>query len=236
MKKIIYVLLAFVFLFTLVGCETNDVTTEAKAFKEDYEKLNGTEARNGHTHRVVSIDENNPFVKITSDEIVTKMDNKDSFYLYVGDPKCPWCRSVVETFIKKANEFEIERVYYIRFWDDNYNEVFRDVYELNDNNEPVLEQEATEGYKRLLSSPASNDLLRDYILTNGDGYDFYVGEKRAYGPSYFYIDNGEVKLMIEGTSKKQKNPFEELTDEIIKDEEANFEDFFEKSMSCDERC
>ena len=61
-----------------------------------------------------------------------------------------------------------------------------------------------------------------------------MGEKRIYAPNYFYISNGKVKKMVEGISDKQKDSREELTDEILKDEEEQFNDLFKNS--CDENC
>ena len=42
--------------------------------------------------------------------------------------------------------------------------------------------------------------------------------------------------MVEGISDKQEDAYQELTLELISDEEKIFEDFFEKSLSCDDRC
>ena len=229
---------AFIFLFLfafLVGCETViEGNSEAKTFKESYEKLNGVEGKSGKKYREVTINENNPFVKITGDEIVSKIENKESFYLYVGDPKCPWCRSVVEVAIRKANEFEIEKIYYLNIWDDDFNEIFRDKYKLNDNNEVEVVTEGTDSYKKLLTY--FDKLLNDYTLTDSEDNKIPVGEKRIFAPNYFYIDNGNPKLMVEGISDKQEDAYQELTLELISDEEKIFEDFFEKSLSCDDRC
>ena len=234
MKKIIYIFAAFIFLFAFVACETKEENIEAKNFKEAYEKLNGVEGKSGKAYRVVTINVNNPFVKITGEEIVNKIENNESFYLYVGDPKCPWCRSVIEVAIKKANEFEIEKIYYLNIWDEEFNEIFRDKYKLNDNNEPEVVNEGTESYKKLLVF--FDELLSDYNLTDSEDNKVSVGEKRIFAPNYFYVENGKAKLMVEGISDKQKDAYQELSGEIIADEEKLFEDFFEKSLSCDDRC
>lgn len=71
-------------------------------------------------------------------------------------------------------------------------------------------------------------------LSNEEVNKIEVGEKRIYAPNYFYISNGKVKKMVEGISDKQKDSREELTDEILKDEEEQFNDLFKNS--CDENC
>lgn len=234
MKKILYLFGVFIFAILLIGCEKDEKNNEARTFKSDYESINGKENSNGQKTRVVTINEDNPFVKIDGDKIVEKIENKESFYLYVGDPKCPWCRSVIESAIKKANEFEIEKIYYINIWDEDYNELFRDKYKLNDNNEIELVSEGTEAYKKLLTY--FDKVLEDYTLTDSDGNKVQVGEKRIFAPNYFFIEKGVVKLMVTGISEKQTNAYQELSAEIRSDEEKLFEDFFEKSLSCDDMC
>ena len=38
--------------------------------------------------------------------------------------------------------------------------------------------------------------------------------------------------MIEGISEKQADPYEELTDDILDDEEEQFEDLFKSDSTC----
>ena len=53
-----------------------------------------------------------------------------------------------------------------------------------------------------------------------------VGEKRIYAPNFIYIKNGKPIKITEGISDKQKDSREELTDEILNDEEELFNEFF----------
>ena len=94
------ILLILVLLVLVVGCTSGKYDKkEALKFKNTYEALNG-EKMGENEYRKLSIDENNPFVKTTDEEVVKKIENKDTFYVYFGDPKCPWCRSVIEEAIK----------------------------------------------------------------------------------------------------------------------------------------
>ena len=69
-------------------------------------------------------------------------------------------------------------------------------------------------------------MLSEYNLTNEKEEKISTGEKRIYAPNYFYIEKGIVKNMVEGISDKQKDSREELTEEILEDEEKIFNDFF----------
>lgn len=218
MKKIILSFLLLLSIFTITGCATK----EAKAFKEDYEKLNGTTNKSGKEHRRVNISEDNPFIEVSADEIVKKIDNKETFYVYFGSTLCPWCRSVIESAIKVAKQNNIKTIYYVDIWDDNGKEILRDKFEVKDK-KAVKVQDGTESYYKLLES--FNDLLRDYKVTENDK-EYETGEKRIYAPNYFYIKDGKAEKLVTGKSDKLTDSRGELTDEIKKDQEKIFNDFF----------
>jgi thiol-disulfide isomerase/thioredoxin len=212
----------------LSGCTNN-----ATKFKKDYESLNEVE-RNGKMNRTVTIDKDNPYVFITGEEIVKKIENKETFYLYVGDKMCPWCRSVIEMATKKAKEYNVKTIYYINIWDDDHNEVFRDKYELKEDGSLEKTVEGTEGYKKLLTY--FDSVLSDYTLTDSNNNKIETGEKRIYAPNFFYVKDGEVKVMVEGISDKLTDPRGELTEEILKDEADIFEGFFKTNVECSDKC
>lgn len=218
MKKIILSFLLLLSIFTITGCATK----EAKAFKEDYEKLNGTTNKSGKEHRRVNISEDNPFIEVSADEIVKRIDNKETFYVYFGSTLCPWCRSVIESAIKVAKQNNIKTIYYVDIWDDNGKEILRDKFEVKDK-KAVKVQDGTESYYKLLES--FNDLLRDYKVTENDK-EYETGEKRIYAPNYFYIKDGKAEKLVTGKSDKLTDSRGELTDEIKKDQENIFNDFF----------
>ena len=232
-KKVLISLLLLVSLISFTGCFDNKEENKvALAFKNDYEELNGKTNKSGKEHRTISISEDNRFVEITMEELMKKIDSGDSFYVYFGSRLCPWCRSVIEMADKVSRENDIEKVYYIDIWDDEGNELIRDKYTIDENNKLVLEKEGTEEYKRLLELFGS--LLRDYTLTDNNGDEVVVGEKRIYAPNYFYINKGKAVRMITGKSDTQKDAREELTEEMLKDEEEKFDKFF--INACDETC
>lgn len=231
MKKIFLAVIALFLVFTVTACNSKKDNSSALAFKEEYESLNGKENASGKVHRTLNIDSNNPYVKVTPKDIVEKINNNDTFYLYVGDPLCPWCRSVVEKSIEVAKENDIDKIYYIDIWDDEGTEILRDKYEIIDG-KLTKTVDGTSEYYKLLDS--FNSVLRDYTLTDSNNKTVVVGEKRIYAPNFFYIKNGKVVRMVSGKSAKQTDSRGELTDEILSDQEEQFNELFLEV--CDDAC
>ena len=222
MKKIIkYIFVIFVISMVITGCKkTNKYALE---FKEEYESLNGVVNKSGKEHRTIIIDKDNPYIKTTPEEIVKMIENNESFYLYVGDALCPWCRSVLEKSIEIAKKKSVSKIYYIDIWDDEGNEILRDKYELVDG-KATKTIEGTEAYTKLLGY--FKDVLDDYTLTDENGKKIELGIKRIFAPNYFRIKKGKVTLMVDGISEKQTDSREELTKEMLDDEEKEFNSLF----------
>jgi len=227
MKKKTIIIITITLLL-LVACTSNK---SGVAFKKSYESLNGVVNSNGKEHRTVSIPKNNPFVEVTPEEIVTKIENKESFYVYFGSTLCPWCRSVIEKAIEVANDNGIEKVYYVDIWNSEGEEILRDKYILDDNNKPLKTIDGTESYHKLLTYLDS--VLSDYTYTLND-QELSYGEKRIYAPNFIYIAKGKPIRMTTGISSKQEASRDELTEEILADEERQFDDFF--INVCDDSC
>ena len=204
----------------------------ALAFKTDYEEINGKENAHGKVHRVVTIPSDNPFVETTSEDILKRIENGETFYVYFGSRLCPWCRSSIEKAIEVAATHGVKKIYYVDIWDDEGNEIVRDKYKLDDDNKPVKEKDGDSSYAKLLEK--FDSLLNDYTLSTSDGKKIEVGEKRIYAPNYIYIENGVAKRLVSGISDKQKDSREELTKEMLADEETLFNDFF--AEVCDDAC
>lgn len=234
-RKIITSILLLTLIVSLTACEkkkkeetnitpTPVVKTDAIKFKEDYESLNGKKNSSGKVHRTVNIDENNPFVYATAEEIVEKIKNKETFYVYFGDTLCPWCRSAIEIAIKVAKENKIKTIYYVPIWDKDGNEILRDKYVLDDEGNLKKSIDGTDAYYKILNS--FGNVLDDYNLSDSDGSKISTNEKRIYAPNYIYVENGKAVIKVEGTSDKQKDSREELTKELLDDEEKIFKSLF----------
>lgn len=226
-KLLLLVVMLFA-IFLVTGCK--DKNTDAYKFKEEYESLNGTKSSSGKEIRKISISDNNPFIYATEDEIVEKINNKETFVVYFGFASCPWCRSVLETLISTAYSTGINQIYYV----DVSN--IRDTYEMKDGS-LVRTNNGTDGYNKLLTLLDSK--LSNYTL-NVDGKTIETGEKRIYAPNIVGIINGEVNEIETGISLLQTDAYMNLTDEMINDTKEAFKKVLQPVFialnSCNEAC
>ena len=229
-KKSILLLILIISLFTLTACANKD----ALDFKKSHEALNGVVNKNGKAHRSLTIPKDNPFVKSSAKEIIEKIENEENFYVYFGSALCPWCRSTIEKAVEVANENGIDKIYYVDIWDSEGNEILRDKYTLDDNSKAVKIVDGTDEYFKLLTYLET--ILPDYTYAankNG-GSKLDVNEKRIYIPLFVYIAKGKPIRVTSGLSDLQTGSRDELTSEILADEEKMFDDFF--INVCDESC
>ena len=204
-------------------------------FKAEYEKVNGKVMIKDITYRSLDIDKNNPYVKVSIDEIAKKIKNGETFYLYVGDHLCPWCRSGLEKMIEVANKQGIKTIYYVDFWDDEHNEILRDLYDIEVKDGKVTKvtqtKEATEGYKVLYE--AVYDFIQDYTISK-DGVEYPVGNgvKKVYGGDHFYFNKGKCERYTSLRVPSLAKATDELTKEVLKEQEDLFTKFFTPSNIC----
>lgn len=211
--------------------EVKEKNESALKFKKEYESINGEKVGDNKV-RELSIPDDNPFIYKTAEEIVDMINDKESFIVYFGFSKCPWCRSVLPTMIEQAKEKNIDKIYYVDVLD------IRDKYELDDNHKAVKTKDGSEGYNQLLELLSS--VLSNYSpLTYTKGkktIEVKINEKRIYAPNVVIIKNGEAIALESGISDKQEGAYQELTDDIICDMKEKFSCFFEKFISDNGTC
>lgn len=211
-KRSIFVILAVVLLFIITGCsgEEEKSVSDAVKFKEEYEALNNQQVgETNFKHRELSIPEDNPFVYATANDILTMMDNNESFVVYFGFSSCPWCRSVLPTLIEVSEELKLDKIYYVDVKD------IRDVLEVDEKGKVVISKEGSEGYYGLLKR--FDEVLEDYELFDEDGEEVDTKEKRIYAPNVVSVVNGKAKELETGISSKQEDAFGKLTDDMKKE-------------------
>ena len=207
MKKYISIILVLVLSLLVVGCSNEK--TDAMKFKEEYESVNNKV--NEHTkkeNRELNIPKNNPIVYATAEDIVKRIDNKETFIVYFGCAECPWCRSVIEQLLKVAEEKKVEKIYYV----DVLN--IRDVREIAEDGTITTTTEGSKGYMDLLTRLDS--VLADYTLTDENEEEVSAEEKRIYAPNVVAISRGEAIQLETGISPKLTDPYSKLTDNIKK--------------------
>ena len=219
MKKSITIILIGCIVLSMVGCEKEDKTTDAYKFKEEYESLNGEKSSSGKIMRTISIPKDNPMKYATAEEIVEKIENKETFVVYFGFAKCPWCRSMIEQLIQSAKDNNVKEIYYVDVLE------IRDTYQLEEDGTISKTKDGTESYTTLLEK--IGDVLSDYTLTDENEQKILVGEKRIYAPNVVVIVKGTAEKMVEGTSEKLKDPYEELTEEMKKESYNSFKCLWE---------
>ena len=82
-------------------------------FKKEYENLNNQKLENNNKARKVIISGNNSIIYATAEEISKKIDNKETFAVYFGFSKCPWCRSIISNLLKAAKDLNVKKIYYV---------------------------------------------------------------------------------------------------------------------------
>lgn len=212
-------------MFFVTGCDKNN---DAKRFKKEYESLNGVVNDNGKTIRSLSIDKNNPFIYKTEEDIVSLMNSEETFLVYFGFAKCPWCRSMLESLIKSAKDNDLQTIYYV------------DIYDIRDTIDKTgtKTKEGTDGYYKLLD--LMNDVLSDYDFKNDNDKNIDVHEKRIYAPNVVAVINGEAKKMVTGLSNKQTDAYMDLTDDIKEEMYNSLNEIVvlvqEELTTCDKGC
>lgn len=224
-KKILLGIIICITLVMFTGCNNNDKkeikkenkVTDSVKFKKEYEELNNKDLGYGEL-REITIDEDNPFVYKSAEDIVKLIEDKETFVVYFGFNSCPWCRSVIETLIKVSKDNNIDTIYYVDVKD------IRDVMVL-DGDEAITDKEGSKGYYKLIEY--FDNVLDDYTLNNEDGDIIKTGEKRIYAPNVIVVKNGKAKALVTGISEKQTKPNMELTDEMKEDTYNQFDELFE---------
>ena len=207
-KKIFFVILiiiaaiAFVFIHKMYS---DYKKTDAYKFKTEYESLNGVKNDNGKTYRSLDISKKNKMIYSSAKEIVEKTKNKDTFIVYFGFAKCPWCRSMIENLVDLSIKNDMD-IYYVDVLE------IRDTIEYTDG-EVKTTKEGNKYYMELIE--LYSDVLSDYTVKNGDET-MTAEEKRIYAPNVIAVVNGEAKEMVEGVSEELTDPYGEITEEMNK--------------------
>ncbi len=225
-----FFLIAIAIMFILTGCTENDSKVkndyessngnrerDALKFKNDYESLNGVEtSTKGVNYRNVSIPSDNRVKYTTFKEISEKIENKESFVLYVGFSSCPWCRSVIPYILEEAKKNDVDKLYYINLREDGTRKSdLRGYYKIDENNKVVYDVYPDEYYHKVLDT--LGEFLSSYTILDKNNKEVQTGENRLYAPSLIVYKNGEAVALDSCISDKQNDAYQELTNEIIAD-------------------
>ena len=191
--------------------------TDAYKFKMEYECLNGKETGyNDNVYRSLNIAKDNKIIYSSAEEIVKKIDKNETFVVYFGFSKCPWCRSMIENFISVSKSYDQE-VYYVDVLE------IRDKIEYKDG-ELKTTTEGDKNYMKLLD--LMGDVLSDYKVTDSDGNEYDTNEKRIYAPNVVAVVQGKATKMVEGVSEDLKDPYGKITKKMNEESKKQLECIF----------
>ncbi len=205
--------------------EEREATKDSKAFKEQYESLNGTKNSSDKDYLKVSIKENAP-VEIKTDKEILDVLEKGTGVVYFGFNSCPWCRSLIETLLQSIEDNGINKLYYVDIKD------IRSTYEVK-NKKLTETKEGTESYYKILEK--LDEYLTKYTITD-DKKEYDTKEKRLYAPTVVVLKDGEIVGFHEGTVESQKDPYLGLNDTEKKELAQIFKDIFKeiKDNTCED--
>ena len=199
------------------------LVSDSDKFEKEFESLNDVLVVEDRTYLSVNINNPNPIKYLDTKTLIEKIDNKETFLVYFGYAECPWCRTVIETMLSQAKEYNIENIYYLNIED------IRDEYIINENNELFLSKEATEDYKILLEKlDTMLDLYQplEYIDAKGDTVVVPINEKRIYGPTLMFIKEGIPTLKTTGIPQNINDPYQYLSDEMREESKTYFDNIY----------
>ena len=206
----------------------NNTTSDAYKFRTEYAELNNqTNESNGKTYPTVDLNNNNPFVYASVDDIKNLFDNGTGV-IYFGFPTCPWCRNLVPVLNEAVNNTSIEKVYYYNI------KSIRSSISFDDNNKLVNEK-GDDFYYYLLDKLDS--YLTEYTIKDKNNKDYDTKEKRLYAPTVVFVKEGKIIGVHEGTVDSQEDPYVVLDDKQKDELMSIFQDYLTKvTESCDEKC
>ncbi len=202
--------------------------SDAAKFKEEYEALNGLVNESTEEEYInVKIDEDNPIVYKSGQEILEVMDEEDAI-IYFGFSTCPWCRNAVPVLLEAAKELDVEKIYYVDILD------MRDTYKFSGSIQPEQTKKGTDAYYAILEKLDSK--LEKFYVTDESGNMYDTGVKRLYAPTVVSMSGGKVKGFHVATVESQTDPYVALTDEQKEELKDAYKELINALYEKDETC
>lgn len=168
-RAILYVAGLLLFL-AIMGFATSDSCTFSRLYMSVNNQVDGD-----HTYQAIYISPCNPMQICTDTELVANIQNGYTGYIYLGSPRCPYCRNTVPLLLEQAQASGISRILSCTLQNYNYR------YEYTDAG-LIETQHGTPSYDTLLQ------LL-----------DAYTAPKRVAAPDGQAVDTG-VRTVLHCTN------------------------------------
>ena len=216
LSKSITIILTMCLLSACTSKKDNVNLMDSERFQYEYNSLNGKIDDHGNKMRELNIEKDNPIEYSSYSEILNNIENEETFWVYFGFPKCPWCRSCIEAMLDSASECGVEKIYYVNIYEGRYEYKYK-------NDKLKLTVTGDEDYLNLLDKLDS--VLEEYTIQDDSEELIDVGEKRIYAPSLIFVKDGEA-VVIAKDSELLENPYDEITDYIYEDMKLKFSEVF----------
>jgi len=193
------------------------INTDADAlkFKKEYEEVNN------ESKIKLNISKNNPIEYVDYDKLLEVIDNGTGI-IYLGFPKCPWCRNALPVLFDVAKDNNIETIYYMNILNERDSYVGEDGKLVYATDEDGNEKKGTKGYFKLLK--ALDKHLTDYTILYEDK-EYETGEKRIYAPTIIFVRDGKVLGIHVSTVDSHEDPNKSLTDKQYEELYTIYEDY-----------
>lgn len=190
MKKLLLLLLTILLSISLFACQKEN-EDEGNKGCDIQEECN--EEADMSEYELYVDSEDYVYVKANAKDMVRKMDNKDTFVIYFGFAKCPWCRDLMPILNEASKRMLQKEVLYVN---TRENPEWKSNLDIDD---------------------------YDLFVEKADEYLDYDENniKHLYTPMVFFIKNGEIKSVITAPDydaheeKIPDNLKEELLNNII---------------------
>lgn len=180
--------------------EKTVIKNDTLKFKSEYEKLNEVlyeKVNKKYPAILVDVDSN---IYYKSDAEIVEIMKNEKALIYFGFSECPWCRSMIETLLKSANDND-QKVYYVNIKN------IRNTYEYVDK-KIVETKKGNDSYYEILNILGDN--LQKYYVTDSKNKKHNTKKTRLYAPTVVGINKGNIIGFHEVTVESQKDPFIKL--------------------------
>lgn len=222
---------SIVLIFVNKNKEVKVENTDALKIKEEYESLNNKKSGSGKTYPKVTLSENNKFKYKSAKEIVKTLKSGTGL-IYLGFPKCPWCRNAINVL----NYVDVNEIMYL----DMTNQ--RDEYSIKDG-ALTKTKDGTKEYYEMLE--ILDGILDTYEVSDDAGNKLSANEKRIYVPLVIGVKDGKIVGYHKDTvtlsdnqspydllTKKQQSDLKKIYDDIITKVNDDFCDIENKDHGC----
>ena len=115
-KKILLIfgiLIVVMFLIFVVIGLFHGSKNDNNKFKDEYEKLNDVVVIDEKKYPSVNISDNNKMIYVSYDDVIDIFNNGGNEVIYIGYPKCLYCRTVAQVLTDTVKDMEIDEIYYL---------------------------------------------------------------------------------------------------------------------------